>query len=111
MTDDVLLIRARAYLRERIREALQLAENDVTKMLRITKAAGTDHAFDCSQLAVALIYDVVKDRGRPQRTTSGSLGISDCQSFDEIARSIADNAAKAALAAIGSTEGKSDSSR
>lgn len=106
MTDDVLFIRARAYLDERIREALQLAESDVSKMLRATKAAGTDHAYDCGQFAVALIYDVVNARGRPQRTTSGSQWINDCPSFDEIARAIANNAAKAALAAIGSTEGK-----
>jgi|SRR5689334_3179267 len=106
MTDDVLMTRARYYLRERIRKALELAELDVSKMLRATQAAETDHAFHCSQFAVALIYDVVNERGRPTWERPGSISQSPCPSFDDVAKNIAHSAAKAALAAIGSSEGK-----
>lgn len=108
MTEDVLFARARGYLRERVFEALKHAEGDLAHMLQITKAAGTDSTYDCQRYAVALLYDVVTERGRPLQTQSGSISCSACPSFDEVARNIASNAAKAAIAAIGSSEGKSE---
>lgn len=100
-TDDVLLIRARSFLRDRIRLALEVAQNDVCRFLRESNAANTDHAFDLSRFADALIYDVVKEKGRPQYTRSGSISCDQCPSFDEIARNLANHAAKAALEALG----------
>src|SRR5665213_3487721 len=97
---DTLLLRAKEFLHNRVSAAFDLAENDLGNFLRATKAGGTDHAFECSLLATALLYDYGKMRGRPQRTDSGSLGTRECLSTDAVAQIIANKVASQALVAI-----------
>lgn len=97
---DIILAQAKAFLTERIRAAHNLAVNDVASFLRATRAAGTDHAFDCQILAEALVYDFAKTRGRPLQAPSGSITPGPCMSTEDIAAALARQASRAALASL-----------
>ena len=96
MSDDILLQRASIYLRERIQEALRLSVDDLCKMLRITKCANTAHATDCQRYAEALIFDYIRERGRPTYSPDAR----ECPKLDDIACMIARKAAYKAMREI-----------
>lgn len=104
MVEDVLLARATTYLHDRIRQSVRLAIDDLSGMLRATKAAGTDHAFQCQLFAEALIYDVVTQSKRPVDSPSGTISQRTCPSLEAVARNIADKAAVMAITALESAQ-------
>ena len=102
---DLLIQRAKQFLRQRVQKAHQLAESDLTTWLRNTKSAGTDYAYECCLIAEALLYDYVHERGRP-RTGDGGIGITNVRSTEDVARSIANIAADAVFEKLSHSAGE-----